>query len=141
MLLDDGEQFQCHAARLLSSRFPLLNGRFAGVKEAGEYWLANAKTLPQFLDLCRLQYRWRRETGGVEPPHRGFVNRSDLVHSGSRRVDCLKSVALELTFARHVRTASSAESSTTPIVAPGATVPEWTEPYGSGGKETAPYLP
>jgi hypothetical protein len=103
VLLDYGEQSQCHTTRLFRSRLPLLNRRFAGIKIAGEYRLADAKTLPQFLDLCRLQYRRRSETGVVESPHGRFANRSDFVHRGCGRVDCLESIALEFTFGRHCK--------------------------------------
>ncbi len=115
MFLHDGQEFERHAAGFLCARLPLLHGRFTGVEITGEDRLADAETLAKRLDLARLDWGGRGETGFIEAAHRGFVDGASTNHPGNGGVDCFKRVRLVFTILLHGILVMQ-------TVAPGATV-------------------
>jgi len=99
MFLDDGQQFERHAARLLCPGFPLFHGAFARVEVAGEDRLADLAAFPELLDLRGVDRRRDRQARLVETAHRSLVDRSHAEHAGGAAMDRLEGITLE--FGRH----------------------------------------
>ncbi len=64
---------------MVCAGFPFLNRRFTGIEIARKNRLADAKTLPKFLDLFQFERRRRADTGCVETPHGRLVDRTHFV--------------------------------------------------------------
>lgn len=95
-LLHNGQQLERRAARPLGAGFPFLHGARAGVEVAGENRLTDVVTLPEALDLKRVERCGYGEAGLVEAAHRVLADRPDLSKRGGGGMDGLECRALEL---------------------------------------------
>ena len=101
MLLDDGQQLERHAARLLRAGLPFLDRAFADVQVAGKHWLADAVGLANLLDLRRIDPGWHRQASLVEVAHGSLVDRPGAIHARNSAVDRLEGVARVSTLGCH----------------------------------------
>ena len=101
VFLHHSQQLQGHAAGLLVTCFPFLNGRLTGVEVQGEDRLTHVFTFTQLFDLIGCQHGGRDQAGSVKLPHGGLVDPADFEQGFGRCMGRLQGIAFEFGFRRH----------------------------------------